>query len=274
MPNRIDPIRCAVLYAMLPVIVLPNGSARAADDCLSTPNSQPPQGSHWYYRVDGATQRHCWYLGPEGQKVHRAEPEMQQAAQSAALVRTETSGGRLMASTRVEPQVPRLPPATAANAIAQAGVQGTTREVRQGTASTVRWPDPQQLAGASGSEAGGAATLQDVNAKDEMIRPAAIATNARTNLPIRVTLLVASALAVAGIFQRAIFGIMVAPRRRTYVGPGRAERSVSLGLERMPAAFAAPCSTGPKRAPIEQVDPQYIEERFPRILRTVERRAA
>jgi hypothetical protein len=38
------------------------GGARG-EDCLAGPNAQAPQGSHWYYRVDRAAHRKCWYLG-------------------------------------------------------------------------------------------------------------------------------------------------------------------------------------------------------------------
>jgi len=41
----------------------------AADECLRGPNGTSPKGSHWYYRVDRSTGRHCWYLGSEGQKL-------------------------------------------------------------------------------------------------------------------------------------------------------------------------------------------------------------
>src|SRR5450631_4036052 len=126
MPNRIGsmiPIGFTALYAMLVVILLSSGPARAADDCLVAPNSQPPLGSHWYYHIDGAERRHCWYLGPESQKVHRAEPEVQPAARSVAPVRTETAGDRLLAAAQVEPPLAPLPRATAASATAQAGVQ-------------------------------------------------------------------------------------------------------------------------------------------------------
>ena len=44
-------------------------TSRAADECLSGPKGTAPAGSHWYYRVERSTGRHCWYLGAEGQKV-------------------------------------------------------------------------------------------------------------------------------------------------------------------------------------------------------------
>jgi hypothetical protein len=37
-------------------------TARATDDCLTAPNSPTPEGSHWYYRLDQANERKCWYL--------------------------------------------------------------------------------------------------------------------------------------------------------------------------------------------------------------------
>src|SRR3954453_19561581 len=34
----------------------------AADNCLPRPKGAAPQGSHWYYRVDRAAKRNCWYV--------------------------------------------------------------------------------------------------------------------------------------------------------------------------------------------------------------------
>ena len=51
-----------------------NDAARAADDCLAAPKNETPEGSHWYYRIDRATQRHCWYLRAEGEKLSQTAP--------------------------------------------------------------------------------------------------------------------------------------------------------------------------------------------------------
>jgi hypothetical protein len=45
-----------------------NGVAHAADNCLSGPKGAAPKGSHWYYRIDHATKRNCWYVRAEGEK--------------------------------------------------------------------------------------------------------------------------------------------------------------------------------------------------------------
>jgi len=70
----------------------------AAEECLTTPGAAGPAGSHWYYHIDRATRRQCWYLGTAGAKVVRqteprkpasstlptAEPVAEQTEQPAA----------------------------------------------------------------------------------------------------------------------------------------------------------------------------------------------
>ncbi len=48
-------------------------AAQAGDDtCLSSPKGATSNGGHWYYRIDRATKRQCWYLRDEGEKTTRA----------------------------------------------------------------------------------------------------------------------------------------------------------------------------------------------------------
>jgi hypothetical protein len=70
--------RIIFIPAMLAILVIVStarsgGAEPATDDCIAKPNSAPPQGSHWYYRVDRAANRRCWFLGSEGLKVRQAE---------------------------------------------------------------------------------------------------------------------------------------------------------------------------------------------------------
>lgn len=37
-------------------------TARAADDCLTEPSGDKPEGQRWYYRLDRAKNQRCWYL--------------------------------------------------------------------------------------------------------------------------------------------------------------------------------------------------------------------
>jgi hypothetical protein len=274
MPNRIGsiiPMGFTALYAMLAVTVLADGSARAADDCLGAPNSEPPQGSHWYYRIDGAKQRHCWYLGPEGQKVHHADAKVQPTAGSAASMRTEAAGDLLMASPQLDPPLPPPRLATATSATAQAGVEQSAQAAGERTPFTVQRPDDRgQADGAGNRETGSASTLQDVIATNEVAWPVAVSkASPRAMMLTWVTLLVASALAIAGILQHTISRIAVA-RRRVHIERGRAGRIADVARAKMPPALAASHPNGPERAPIEKIDSQKIEERIRQILRAME----
>src|SRR5713226_8810158 len=72
MPRRMIVIVPAVLVMLFAAVWLTAGSSLAgpaADECISRPAASEPAGSHWYYRVNRADHRHCWYLGPVGAKV-------------------------------------------------------------------------------------------------------------------------------------------------------------------------------------------------------------
>ena len=53
-------------------MLFPNGAAKAADNCLTAPNSPAPQGSHWYYRIERPSLRKCWRLVQKDRKEQNA----------------------------------------------------------------------------------------------------------------------------------------------------------------------------------------------------------
>ena len=55
----------------------PADTKAVADNCLSGPKGGLPAGGHWYYRVDRATKRNCWYIGEEKGKTAKAAPVAQ-----------------------------------------------------------------------------------------------------------------------------------------------------------------------------------------------------
>jgi hypothetical protein len=66
------------LFVVLTVIAsfaASTSTVRAANECITKPNSQPPQGQHWYYQTDRESKRQCWYLGPEGATVRKNAAE-------------------------------------------------------------------------------------------------------------------------------------------------------------------------------------------------------
>jgi hypothetical protein len=59
----------ASILASSTLMAAPEGE-KAADTCLLGPSASPP-GGHWYYRVDRANKRNCWYLRQERERVAR-----------------------------------------------------------------------------------------------------------------------------------------------------------------------------------------------------------
>src|SRR5258708_1330298 len=41
---------------------------------LAAQRRRPRGGRHWYYRIDRPTNRHCWYLRDEGEKLAQSAP--------------------------------------------------------------------------------------------------------------------------------------------------------------------------------------------------------
>ena len=110
------PISTVSLAALLVILVMPVHASHAADDCLAKPNVAAPDGSHWYYHVDRATGRQCWYLGSAGRKVP------QHATQDAPSV----SPSPAKMNTSPEPQMPVQPIAATAAAEAGTGQKANT----------------------------------------------------------------------------------------------------------------------------------------------------
>src|SRR3979411_3326922 len=54
--------------------------AAAADECLAKPNGPSPRGSHWFYRIDRANNRHCWYLRGIGSNAGQTDTRPSRAA--------------------------------------------------------------------------------------------------------------------------------------------------------------------------------------------------
>ena len=88
--------------ALIPAVILISGQSSLGeakgDDCRAKPDGTAPAGLHWYYRVDRANDRHCWYLHEQGMRVH----SVGNPASRHSDVQTETAGE----------QIATMPPAT------------------------------------------------------------------------------------------------------------------------------------------------------------------
>ncbi len=110
MPNRIAKFRSALLASLLlagtALAVASNTPARAADNCLRTPRDETPAGRHWYYRIDHATQRHCWYLGEEKDRLARSAAQDSPSSTDTDTPPKAKAAQRSVADARAELQWP------------------------------------------------------------------------------------------------------------------------------------------------------------------------
>jgi hypothetical protein len=151
MPNRTAKFVSAIFACVLsgaPLAPLSPGAARAADDCLAAPKDKTPEGSHWYYRIDRATKRHCWYLREQDEQLAQTAPQNSSGPAKPVASKAETSTqqsianahAELPAQTSIEPPSNRnaaMPADTAAGYIN--GVAPDVQAPRSVVAS--RWPE-------------------------------------------------------------------------------------------------------------------------------------
>jgi hypothetical protein len=184
MPSRTAKFVSAAFAGVLagvPLTTASNSAAPAADNCLSGPKNPAPQGSHWYYRIEHATQRHCWYLKDESEKLSqavspnspKAAPAMQHSIANAHAELTSPQVGIEPATSAATPQ-PTPVPANAAGL--QNNQLAAPRDANtQLSAVASRWPEPSNMGSSAnpGSAAGDSSATVQSNSK--VTRPPAVA---------------------------------------------------------------------------------------------------
>src|ERR1700730_17499210 len=104
MPNRTAKFASAIFAGLLagtPLTTISH-SAAAEEECLSGPNDKAPGGGHWYYRIDRATKRHCWYQRDEAEKPSQLTPP--NSAASARPVAPKPATGAAACGRRRAPR--------------------------------------------------------------------------------------------------------------------------------------------------------------------------
>ena len=215
-------------------------TAQAGDDtCLSSPKGATSNGAHWYYRIDRATKRQCWYLRDEGEKSARApldSPATPPAATAdAAPQQSVTITNKAVADARAEwvsqqnraernsparvdpqttgavsaPTAQNSRPAAAPNVLAPSPVSTTRWSDARGTGSGT--PADAQTAAADASAADQA---QDSAEQAQQPAAAPVAAIAADPVPAKPTaslqmllLVMAAALALAGVIVSLIFRV-------------------------------------------------------------------
>src|ERR1700687_2467698 len=110
MQNRTAKFVSAIFASLLAgtaLTTVSHGAQPAPDECLSGRRGRAPQGSHWYYRVDRASKRHCWYIGEERGKLSRAAPQNSASTANPVSPRKETAAQRPIADARAALPLPQ-----------------------------------------------------------------------------------------------------------------------------------------------------------------------
>jgi hypothetical protein len=236
MSNRTAKFVSAIFVSLLAGALLTTVShgavPAAADDCLSGPKGQTPSGGHWYYRIDRATKRHCWYVGDEKEKLSRVAPKNSAPSAEAVSPRKETATQRSIADahaelplpqTRVEQETIVTPwqpnPATAANAASvENNPRANARDVNTRLSVIAsRWPEqsgvsssasPGPTTGDSGEPVQSNSDAAPSSAVAEVTLAAADASSESEKQPGSIQMLliiIAGALTFAGLIGSAIF---------------------------------------------------------------------
>ena len=127
MPNRTAKFASAIFAGLLagtPLTTISH-SAAAEEECLSGPNDKAPGGGHWYYRIDRATKRHCWYQREQGEKPSQITAPNSAVSARPVAPKPAPAAQRLVADAHAElpwqsrieqPRRDRLVPAITADA--------------------------------------------------------------------------------------------------------------------------------------------------------------
>jgi hypothetical protein len=244
MQNRTAKFVSAVFASLLagtPLTTVSHSAVPAADDCLSKPKGQAPEGSHWYYHIDHASKRHCWYLGDQREKLSRAKPQDSAPIADPASPQKDTATQRPVADARAElplpqtrveqetsvPAWPRIPAATANGASVQNGQAANAPDAKtQPSIIASRWPDPSGVSSSVSPDPTTGNSGEPAQLDTEQAALPAVATSAAADLSsekqsgsVQMLLLVMiGALVLAGVMGSAIFrfgSMRQAGRRQT-----------------------------------------------------------
>jgi hypothetical protein len=183
-----------------------------AADCLASPKGAAPQGQHWFYRVERATKRQCWYLRAEGAKATQSAQATTDAPNTAPAAPPSVQNARAeYIATQTGPAA--SPPAPAA-AATQPAPSAPNANAAQPAVAT-RWPDAASASPAPQPSAAPAAAPAAASVQPSA-RPAAspapvtlAAADAPADKPTgslqMLLLVIGGALALAGLLASVIY---------------------------------------------------------------------
>jgi hypothetical protein len=189
--------------------IFPSGS-HAAETCIAAPNAPAPQGSHWYYRLERATQRKCWRLVQQPQSAAKQAAAAPEPADEEDAAPAVTSAGRVQPPrhgwlTRSASAVPETPAPT----------QGTPDRASGPADDQAAAPPPVPGGPEQASDA--TAPVAPVQAVEPKQTTIAAQEPAAASAGPGMTQFVFLAIAGLGLLAAAIFALVGLRRRRSDV---------------------------------------------------------
>jgi hypothetical protein len=217
MPRRPATIVPAILVGILAGISLTTmarGEPANVEDCLSSPKTETPPGSHWRYHIDHANKRNCWYLRRDGGGVAQALPQSSPAAPPPAAKPSIADAHAELRPQAIREDNPTVSPPTdgAGNETnsANASIWNTTAAV------ATRWPD---LAAASSVPAATPAVAATGDVTPSSADPAPLAAPsapfAYLSIPVRPEVIPTVFAAIVGALAFTGAAALISRRRRT-----------------------------------------------------------
>lgn len=260
-------------------------TAHAVDSCLTEPDLQSTEPGHWYYRIDTATHRRCWFLSSDPPSARQAAPA-KPAAPPVPLARPATNApatpvAPIQANAPAAASVDTLKPADLIQPLATTSRAATDNKQSDQTSSDempLVWPilTPAELAAA--------AQTSDAPTSPTKIESKIELKNTPQIEPMSTPLVVALALAAMAIVAGCTILTYVLLQRRGRRNLAKLRRRQSLRgypLERemLTAASQGFGASAPQREEPSQtgepVDtPHAIEETLEQLARAWERSAA
>jgi hypothetical protein len=283
MTNRMGNSVAAILIgalASVTLVVAVNGVARATEACLSGPKGAAPKGSHWYYRIDHATKRNCWYVRAEAEKpaasqtspLSQASPQAETPPLQPSVANARAEAGPADIGQSNAGAAERAPPAAANNDQAS---DAAAADNGQSTVAS-RWLDQAGAEPVTGSTLKPDDSGASVNSPAPSAAVAPLgAADARSVSPAGAVstlfLVIVSALAAAALFAGIIFRFGNAKRndRQDFGRDRRAPwDSIDAGttVRSPPLATEAPTPrSSPARERHEAVIPDEIVQLLSRL---------
>ncbi|HKS18864.1 MAG TPA: hypothetical protein VJS63_06615 [Bradyrhizobium sp.] len=229
----------ASIVASSTLTAAPDNEEKTGDNCLLGPSASTPPGGHWYYRVDRANKRNCWYMRLEKDKVARkpAVEDTARAEQAVVPAPPKPAPQRSISDARAELTPPQAPLEQDARMVATQRIPAAPADVPRGdnaprsgagdssllsSAVASRWPDPLAVAASPPAPAKVAEAQPQAAPAAPPPRPASVPVPAADagapalSLPMLLTVLV-GALSVIAVIGGAIFGR--GNRRSTRLSP-------------------------------------------------------